>query len=51
MRHASIPKLYASMKVTIRREELRNAWRREIWPHLLMKKGVPTPQMDPQDQR
>lgn len=48
------PEIYSSMKVTIRQDDLRNAWKSEIWPsgaivsRFLMKKRVQSTPTDPQ---
>lgn len=54
--HASkYPDKYTSMKVTIRQEHLKEAWKREIWPsgaivsRFFGKKRVLTQQVDPQN--
>lgn len=55
--HASkYPDKYASMKITIRQENLKDAWKREVWPsgaivsRFFAKKRVLTQQIDPQKQ-
>ncbi|KAG5874008.1 hypothetical protein JTB14_025790 [Gonioctena quinquepunctata] len=54
MHQSMRPELYASVKVQIRQEDLRNAWKREIWPNgavvskFFLKKRVLQGQVDPQ---
>uniref|UniRef100_A0A6P7FLP5 Uncharacterized protein LOC114329191 n=1 Tax=Diabrotica virgifera virgifera TaxID=50390 RepID=A0A6P7FLP5_DIAVI len=49
------PSLYSSIKVTIRQEDLRRAWNREVWPsgalvsHFFQKRRVPQIRTDPQE--
>ncbi|KAG5883766.1 hypothetical protein JTB14_027308 [Gonioctena quinquepunctata] len=48
--------IYGSMKVTINKDQSRNAWKREIWPngvlvsHFLARKRMPENTVDPQAQ-
>ncbi|KAG5892848.1 hypothetical protein JTB14_022171 [Gonioctena quinquepunctata] len=47
------PDIYTSMKVTLRRENLKKAWNRQIWPNgalvsFFRKKSIPAKEQDPQ---
>lgn len=51
------PQLYSSMKVTVRQEDFKNIWKKEVWPNgvlvsrFFVKKRMPPNQEDPQTQR
>ncbi|KAG5870230.1 hypothetical protein JTB14_029104 [Gonioctena quinquepunctata] len=50
------PDIYSSMRITIKREDFKNAWRREVWPNgalvsfFAQKRMQPTVLMDPRPQ-
>ncbi|KAG5874022.1 hypothetical protein JTB14_026793 [Gonioctena quinquepunctata] len=50
------PDIYSSMRITIKREDLKNAWRREVWPNgalvsfFAQKRMPPTVLMDSRPQ-
>lgn len=56
MHQSKHPELYTSMKVTIRQEDFRNAWKREVWPNgaliskFFVKKRMLLASTDPQVQ-